>query len=218
MNLPPIGHLTQGCGVQCRRYVGIDRLYRRKDGQKRLLHAQCIGQIDSVLTDVRLRRQIRRNVDGRIGDQQQLGIGGHVHGENVAYPPFRPDSGAARHHRAQHFVRVQGALHENFRFALMHHLHRPGRRRVAVRHIDNPVGLEIQPLLLGHRPDTRLRPDQQRFDHAGLRRLHGTRQRDRIAGVDHRRGDRFQPLHRLQERRVAVMMAHRDLGQFRLRQ
>ena len=84
---------------------------------------------------------------------------------------------------------------------------------MAVGYVNNPVGRKIQTRLLGHRPDARLRPHQHRRDHAGLRRFDGARQGNGIAGMYHGRGDRLQPLHRCQQRRVAVVVTHRDLRQ-----
>jgi hypothetical protein len=60
--------------------------------------------------------EIGKNVDGGVGDEQRLGVGRHVHDEDVADAPGRPQAGLAGGHRAHQLVGMQAALHQ---FALL---------------------------------------------------------------------------------------------------
>ena len=44
-------------------------------------------QVDGVLDDVALGIEIREDVDRRVGDEQGLGIGRHIHDEDMADAP-----------------------------------------------------------------------------------------------------------------------------------
>ena len=44
-------------------------------------------QIDGVLHDVALGIEVGEDVDRRVGDEQRLGVGRHVHDEDVADAP-----------------------------------------------------------------------------------------------------------------------------------
>ena len=52
-------------------------------------------QVDGVLDDVALGLEVGNDVHGGIGDEQRLGIGRHVHDEDVADPPVGPEAGLA---------------------------------------------------------------------------------------------------------------------------
>ena len=58
-------------------------------------------------------------------------------------PAARPQAGLARDHRAQQFVRVQAALHQQFGLALADQFHRLAGRGVAVRRVDDLDAAEI---------------------------------------------------------------------------
>ena len=60
----------------------------------------CDEQVDGVLHDVALGVEIRENVDGRVGDEQRLRIGRHIHDEDMADPPCRAQAGRVRRPRA----------------------------------------------------------------------------------------------------------------------
>ena len=59
-----------------------------------------------------------RDVDGGVGDDQDLVVGRHVHDEDVADAAARAQAGLARHDRAQQLVGVQAALHQQLGLAL----------------------------------------------------------------------------------------------------
>jgi hypothetical protein len=49
-----------------------------------------------------------------------LGVGRHVHDENVADAPARSEAAVPLHHRRQQFIGMKAALHQNFAAALAH--------------------------------------------------------------------------------------------------
>ena len=69
-------------------------------------------EIDGVLDDVALHIEIGKYVDRGIGDEQRLGMGRHVHDEDMADAPCGPQPGRRGGHGAHQFVRVQAALHQ----------------------------------------------------------------------------------------------------------
>ena len=102
-----------------------------------LLEPERPRQIDRVLADVDLVVERRRDVDRRVGDDQHLVIGRHVHDEDVADAPAGAQPGLARDHRAEQLVGVQAALHQQLRFARAHQRHRFRRGLMAVRGLDD---------------------------------------------------------------------------------
>ena len=119
-------------------------------------------KVDRVLTDVDLVFERRCDVDGRVGDDQHLVVGRHVHDEHVTDAAARPQSGVARHHGAEQLVGVQAALHQQFGFAEPHEFNRLRGRRVAVRRIDDARLAEIDPMPLSDVADLRRRTDEDR--------------------------------------------------------
>ena len=95
--------------------------------------ADLSEQIDRVLDDVALDVEIRENVDRRIGDEQRLGIGRHVHDEDVADAPRGTQPGRRRCHRSHQFVGVQAALHQQFALGRVDQFDRLGGGGLAVR-------------------------------------------------------------------------------------
>ena len=100
-------------------------------------------QIDRVLADVDLVLERRRDVDRRVGDDEHLVIGRHVHDEHVADAAAGAQPGLARDDRAEQLVGVQAALHQQLGLALAHQLDGLRRRRVAVRRVDDPRAAEV---------------------------------------------------------------------------
>ena len=74
-------------------------------------------QIDRVLNDVALGVEIGKDVDRRVGDEQRLGIGRHVHDEDMTDAPRGAQAGLARRHLAHQLVGVQAALHQQLALA-----------------------------------------------------------------------------------------------------
>ena len=148
-DLPPLGHLAQGSGVNGGRHLGRDRLHRGENRDLRPLSTESNGQVDGVLADVDFVLQRRRDVDGRVGDNQDLVIGRHVHDEHVAESTPGAQAGLSRHDRTEQFVGVQAPFHQELGLALTNQLHGLGCRRVAVSDVDHARVPEIYPTLPG---------------------------------------------------------------------
>ena len=65
-------------------------------------------------------------------------IGRHVHDEHVADAASGAQPGFAGNDRAEKLVGVQASFHQQLGLALAHELDGFGRRRVTVRHVDDP--------------------------------------------------------------------------------
>ena len=76
-------------------------------------------EIDGVLDDVALGVEIGEDVDRRIGDEHGLGIGRHVHDEDMADAPVGAQSADLGGDGAHHLVGVQAALHQDLALALV---------------------------------------------------------------------------------------------------
>ena len=118
LDLPAVGHLAQGGGVERGRHLGVDRLDRGEDRDLGLLTAERDGQVDRVLADVHLVFQRRGDVDRGVRDDEHLVIRGHVHQERVADAAAGPQPLFAGDDRREQFVGVQAALHQHFGAAL----------------------------------------------------------------------------------------------------
>ena len=138
-------------------------------------------EIDGVLDDVALGIEIRQNVDGRIGDEQRLGISRHIHDEDVADPPRGAQAGLSRGHRAHQLVGVQAALHQELALGLANQLDALCRGRLAVRHVDDLIAVDGKAMLAGHAGDFGGRPHQDRDDDPGLCRFDRPAQRGFVA-------------------------------------
>ena len=90
----------------CRWHLRVDGLYRRQDGDLRTLHAQRNHEINRVLADVHLVLQRRRDVDGRVGDDEDFVVRRHIHDEHMTEPAAGAQTGLPRHHRTEELVRV----------------------------------------------------------------------------------------------------------------
>ena len=106
----------------------------------------------------------RFDVDRRVRDQQRARIGRHVGDEHVADPPRGAQTVFLGDHLAHQLVGMQAALHDSIDVAAMRELYRAGRRRVAMRLIDDLDAGQVELELLGQRANPLLRADQQR-DH-----------------------------------------------------
>ena len=100
-DLPAVGHLAERGGVDGRGNLRGHGLDRREDRDARRAETDLREQIDGVLNDVALGVEVGKDVDRGVGDEQRLGMGRHVHDEDVADPPRRAQAGlAARSPRA----------------------------------------------------------------------------------------------------------------------
>ncbi|KAG1438706.1 hypothetical protein G6F57_019734 [Rhizopus arrhizus] len=122
-DLLAVGHLRQRGGVQRGRHRRVDGLGRAQHRKLRARHTQRPRQVDGVLGDVRLFLQGRCDVDGRVRQDEQLGIRGHRHDECVADAAVRAQPGFAGHHGRHEMVRVQAALHQQGGLAVAHQRH-----------------------------------------------------------------------------------------------
>ena len=185
-DLSAIGHLAKRGrldGGWDLRGHGLDR---GKDGDTRSAETDLREKIDRVLDDVALGIEVGEDVDRGIGDEQRLGIGGHIHDEDMADPARRAQAGLARGHLAHELVGVQAALHQQLALGFVDQLDRLCRGRLAVRGVDDLEAIDVDPVLAGHGGNLRGRTDQDRNDDAGFRRLDGAAQRGLVAGMQRR--------------------------------
>jgi hypothetical protein len=82
-----VGHLGQAGRVDGRRDVGVHGLDGGERGHLGLVDAEPADELDGVAHDGGLGREVRVDVDGGVGDRQQLGIGGQLEHEAVRHPP-----------------------------------------------------------------------------------------------------------------------------------
>ena len=74
-------------------------------------------EIDGVLDDVAFGVEIGEDVDRGIGDEHGLGIGRHVHDEDMADAPIGAQSAGLCGDRAHQLVGVQAAFHQHLALA-----------------------------------------------------------------------------------------------------
>ena len=87
-------------------------------------------QVDRVLDDVALGIEVRKDVDRRVGDEQRLRIGRHVHDEDVTDATRGAQPGLSRRHLAHQLIGMQAALHQQLALGLADELDRLRRRRL----------------------------------------------------------------------------------------
>ena len=173
--------------------------------------AERVGQVDGVLDDVALDLEVREDVDGRIGHDEHLRIGGNVHDEGVADPARGAKTRRRGHDGPHDLVGVQAPLHEGL------HLARTGQfdglcgRGVAVLRGYDPVGRKIDLRLLGRLPDLVLGPDKHRDDEAAAGRLDGAHEGIPVAGVRNGAGNGLATLAALDELREGIAPAKLEL-------
>ena len=132
----------------------------------------CVIEVDGVLDDVALGVEIGEDVDRGVGDEQRLGIGRHVHDEDVADAAGGAQAAALAVTAPHQFVGVQAALHQQLALGLVDQFDAPWRRprrcgahrRSRSRQISRPCSAATSLIFA-------LGPDQDRLDHAGARRL-----------------------------------------------
>ncbi len=95
LDLSALGHFAERRGIDGGRDLRCHRLHRAEDRDLRPLDAERLRQFDGVGDDVRLLVQRRPDVDRGVGDEQQLGIGRHVHDEDVADAADGANAGGA---------------------------------------------------------------------------------------------------------------------------
>ena len=103
---------------------------------------------------------------------------------------FAPDD------RAQQLVGAERPLHQHLGAALAHQRHRLLGGGMAVLHIDDLVGTDVELRRACGREDPFPRPHQDRHDDAQLRGVEGAGEGGLVARVRHGSGDGRQRLHR----------------------
>ena len=191
-DLAAIGHLAQRGGLDRRRHLGIDVLHRREDGDADLARAQGMGEVDGVLHDVDLRREVRGDVDRRVGDDDDVVVPRHVHDEAVADAARSAQAGLAVEHGAHQFIGVQAALHQALGLAQSDLADRLLGGGMAVGRVHDLDAVEREARLGRRGADPRHRPDQDRPDQADAGRVQRRGQRVFVAGVRDRGGHRGQ--------------------------
>jgi hypothetical protein len=167
-DLPALGHLAKRGGIDGRRNFRAYRFHRRKYGDARRAEADLREQIDDVLDDVALRIEIGKNVDGGIGDEERLGIGRHIHYEDMADPPRGAQAGLARGHLAHQFVGVQAALHQKLALGFADEFDPLYRGRSAVGYVDDLEAVDPKAVFARNRGNLGGRPHQDRNDEASF--------------------------------------------------
>ena len=133
---------TSCTGRRCCRVAGNpgrDRLHRGEHPHPsgRAPRGQPPGRWRSADVDFVLQR--RRVIDGRVGDNQDLVVGRHVHDEHVAQSTSCAQASLSRDDRTEQLVGVQAAFHQELGLPLTNQLHRLGGRCVAVSGVDHTV-------------------------------------------------------------------------------
>ena len=83
------------------------------------------------------------DIDGGVGDDQGLVVGGNIHEEDVADAAAGAQTGFAGDDRAQQLVAVQAAFHQQFRFTFSNELDGFGGRCMAVRSFNDFDAVEV---------------------------------------------------------------------------
>ena len=174
------------------RHLRVHRLDRGEDRDLRPLHAERHRQVDGVLADVHLVLERRRDVDRRVGDDQHLVIGRHVHEEDVADAAARAQARLAGRRPRRAVRRCAGCPSSAVRPRPRAPVPPPCAAAawlcgdvddLARRRGRCPVGLAISAIFAaGPTRIGTIRPCRGRLDRAGQRR--------RLAGMRHRRRDR----------------------------
>ena len=142
-----------------------------------------MSEIDGVLDDVDLGVEIGDDVDRGVGDDERIGMAGHVHDEAVADPALRPNSALPRDNGAHELVGVQAALHQRLDPARRDEPDRLSRRIVAMRRRDELERADIEPGVSRRVSNALWRADQDRIDEPELVCLDRAAKRDIVAGV-----------------------------------
>ena len=141
----------------------------------------CVIQIDRVLDDVALGVEIGEYVDCGVGDEKRLGIGRHIHDENMADAPRRAQARARRGNRPHELVGMQAALHQQLALRLVDEFDRLCGGRIAMRDVDDLELPDVDLVLARDGGDLVCRADEDRNDDAGLGGLDRTAQRGLVA-------------------------------------
>ena len=187
-DLAAVGHLAERRGIDGRGNLRRHRLDGGKNGNPRRAEADLGEEIDDVLDDVALGVEVGGDVDGRVGDEQRLGVGRHVHDEDMADPPRGAQAGLSDEVTARisssvcrlPFIRSSplDSRISSTPFAAAASL--CGTSTISKRSISRPCSRATAAIFAAG-------PDQDRNDDAGFRRFDRAAQRRLVARMHHDR-------------------------------
>ena len=138
-------------------------------------------EIDGILNDVPFIVEVRENIDCRIGHENGICIGRHIHYKHMANTAVGPQSIGLGRDAPHQFVRVQAALHQHFAAASVNQFDSFGSGRLAVRSVDDFEAADIEAVLARRILDFGFRSDQHGTDDARFRAVEGASQRGLVA-------------------------------------
>ena len=123
-----------------------------------------MSEVDRILDNIDLDLERRRDVDGRVGDDQRIGMTGNIHDKAMTDATRRANPAISGDHRPHDFVGVEAALHQRFRSPIADEFHAFPRRILTVVGVDNFETGDVD--LKGFRrvQDSRSRADQSGDD------------------------------------------------------
>ena len=149
----------------------------------------------------------RENIDRCVGDEQRLGIGRHVHDEDMADPARGADAGVLVDDFGHQLVGVETAFHQRVGLAIANELDGLRRRSMTVWRRYELQARDVQIERGGEIADARLGSDQNRLDDLGFCRLDGAAQRGFVAGMRDRGADRRQRVAGVDQRLILLVLA-----------
>ena len=189
-DLATIGHLAQCRSIQGRKHARVDGLDRREDRHLGLGNADGVRQVDGVAHDVGLDFERRSDIDGGVGDDEGPRVAGRLHDVTVRQSTLGAQAGFGRQDGTQVLIAVQAAFHQRLHLALASQPGGGGRCGVAVRHIDDLAVSQFQPRVGCNGTQLGERCHQYWCDDAGIARVQGTAQAERVTRVHHRGANR----------------------------
>lgn len=187
-DLAAIGHLGERRRLDRRRHGRVHVFGGGQHGHLRGGDAECAVQVDRVARDVGLVREPRSDVHRRVGERDELRVGGEREDEDVAHAALRAQARVAGGDRQHVVVGVQAALHQRLHCAIARQQGGAMRGLAGVvAGVDDLEAIGLQVVTMHQRGHRRLRPDQYRPDVAGVGRFVGRVEGGLRQRVDHRR-------------------------------
>ena len=148
-NLAAICHLAQRRGFNGRGNLGRYRFDGRQNRYPRRAETNPHPEIDRILDDVALAIEVGENVDRRVGDEQGLGVSGHIDHEHVADAPVGAQARRFCGNAAHQFVGMKAALHQQLALGLVDQFHGHGRGGFTMSGVDDfelrDIEIELSP-------------------------------------------------------------------------
>jgi hypothetical protein len=149
-----------------------------------------VDGIFDVTVSTALAVEIRKDVDRRIGDEDRLGVGRHIHHEDMADAPIGPQPALFGGDGPHELIGMQAALHQHLGLRRVDQFDRSGSCFFAVRHVDELESRYVDGVLGGDARDLVGGPDQDRLDDSGFCGVGGAAQGGFVARMHHDRADR----------------------------